>query len=218
MKSLQQQAYDHIKNMIVRNELMPEMIYSETKIAQEIGISRTPCRDAIHRLVQDGYLDIIPSTGFRIHQLTKQDVDDTIQMRSAIEGYCTLQIARECRSHKALMLFSDLDEMVFQMSRIIKTNRSIDAFWDYDQRFHIAIVQYMENQIFNHIFDTYMYRIQRLATLSFAHENRMENALAEHNAILTAMKEGNTSDIVGITLTHMENPRMIVNQEVLQNL
>lgn len=217
MVSLQQQAYDHIKKMIECNELKPQEIYSETRFAKEIGISRTPFRDAIHRLVHDGYLDIIPSKGFRVHQLTSQDVDETFQMRSAIEGYCTLQITRDYQMPKAVRLFSDLDELVFQMSRIIKTSHSIEEFWDYDYRFHIAIVQYMGNELFNHMFDTYMYRISRLAALSLAHEQRMENTLAEHMAILDVMKAGDISKIMEVTLQHMENPHDI-NMEDLHNL
>ncbi len=217
MVSLQQQAYDHIKKMIESNELKSQEIYSETRFAKEIGISRTPFRDAIHRLAQDGYLDIIPSKGFRVHQLTPKDVDETFQMRSAIEGYCTLQITREYQTPKAIRLFSDLDELVFQMSRILKTTHSIDEFWDYDHRFHIAIVHYMENELFNRMFDTYMYRIQKLASLSLSHEGRMENTFAEHSAILEVMKCGDSSRIMEVTLQHMENPHDI-NMEDLQTI
>lgn len=89
MTPLNEQAYHHLKNLIITNGLSYQEIYSETKLSKELGISRTPLRDAVHRLAQEGYIDIIPSKGFCIHQLTKQDVSETFQIRSALECYCT---------------------------------------------------------------------------------------------------------------------------------
>ena len=67
------------------------------RLAKELGISRTPFRDAIHRLAQEGYIDIIPSKGFRLHQITERDVIETFQIRTALETYCTMQIARDVK-------------------------------------------------------------------------------------------------------------------------
>lgn len=81
MKPLQLKAYDYIKDLILTHQLRDDEIYSETKIAKELGISRTPLRDAIHHLVEEGYIDIIPSKGFKLHKMTKQDVLDTFQIK-----------------------------------------------------------------------------------------------------------------------------------------
>lgn len=61
---LQLQAYDSIKNGILNGELVPGQLYSETKLSAQIGISRTPMREALQCLSQDGYITIIPSKGF----------------------------------------------------------------------------------------------------------------------------------------------------------
>ena len=74
MTPLNEQAYHHLQNLITTNQLSYQKIYSETKLSKELGISRTPFRDAVHRLAQEGYIDIIPSKGFMLHQLTRQDV------------------------------------------------------------------------------------------------------------------------------------------------
>ena len=59
MIPLNEQAYKHLQKLILENQLSYHEIYSETKLSKEIGISRTPFRDAIHRLAQEGYIDII---------------------------------------------------------------------------------------------------------------------------------------------------------------
>lgn len=81
---LQIQAYETMKNMILNGEFQPRTIYSEAKTSKQLGISRTPIRDAIQRLAQEGYLDVIPSKGFRIHELTEQDLVETCQVRCAL--------------------------------------------------------------------------------------------------------------------------------------
>ena len=63
--SLQSQAYDTLKEQILSNILTPGVLYSETKISKELGISRTPMREALQCLSQDGYITIIPSRGLR---------------------------------------------------------------------------------------------------------------------------------------------------------
>ena len=64
MSSLQQEAYNYIKDLILTNRLDVNSLYSETKLSKELGISRTPMREALQCLSQDGYIDVIPSKGF----------------------------------------------------------------------------------------------------------------------------------------------------------
>ena len=88
---LQLVAYEHLKDMILNDTFDYGVVYSETKLSKEIGVSRTPLRDAIQRLVQEKYIDIIPSKGFQLHQMDEKDIIETYQFRSALEGilYCT---------------------------------------------------------------------------------------------------------------------------------
>ena len=74
---LQEEAYTHIKEQILSGALREEQIYSETKIAAMIGISRTPVKDALVRLSQERLVDILPSRGFRLHRMSEADIWDT---------------------------------------------------------------------------------------------------------------------------------------------
>ena len=66
---LQDQAYDIIKEKILNDEFSPDEMYSETKLAKDLSISRTPLRNALRGLEQDGYIIIAPSRGFMIRSL-----------------------------------------------------------------------------------------------------------------------------------------------------
>ena len=90
---MQEKAYTHIKEQILSGALREEQIYSETKIAAMIGISRTPVKDALVRLSQERLVDILPSRGFRLHRMSEADIWDTYQVRTAVEGFCVVHLA-----------------------------------------------------------------------------------------------------------------------------
>ena len=206
-KSLQQQAYEHLKDLIYQDFFSYDQIYSETRVAKEMGISRTPMRDAIHRLSQEHFLDIIPSKGFCLHQMNRQDIQETFQVRSAIEGCCTYLITKEYTGKQAKFLFQRLRENLAQQKELLSTARSVKKFVSIDNTFHLAIVQYSKNQTLCDLFQSFLYRIQRLAILSLSHEGRMEETVKEHENILSAMEQGRLSDIYSVTMIHMEKPK-----------
>lgn len=212
MKPLNEQAYDHLQKLITDGQLSYHEIYSETKLAKELGISRTPFRDAIHRLAQEGYIDIIPSKGFRLHQITERDVIETFQIRTALETYCTMQIARDVKEKNNANLrlfFKELDWLMENMKEVMENDQGIDEFCEYDFRFHRKIIDYLENEQFSSVFASFLYRMKRLAKLSLQHEGRMAQTVEEHQAILDAMKNGDTEHIYEITMVHMDRPRGI---------
>lgn len=212
MKPLNEQAYDHLQKLITDGQLSYHEIYSETKLAKELGISRTPFRDAIHRLAQEGYIDIIPSKGFRLHQITERDVIETFQIRTALETYCTMQIARDVKEKNNAGLrsfFKELDWLMENMKEVMENDQGIDEFCEYDFRFHRKIIDYLENEQFSSVFASFLYRMKRLAKLSLQHDGRMAQTVEEHQAILDAMKNGDTEHIYEITMVHMDRPRGI---------
>ena len=207
MKPLNEQAYDHLQKLITDGQLSYHEIYSETKLAKELGISRTPFRDAIHRLAQEGYIDIIPSKGFRLHQITERDVIETFQIRTALETYCTMQIARDVKEKNNANLrpfFKELDWLMENMKEVMENDQGIDEFCEYDFRFHRKIIDYLENEQFSSVFASFLYRMKRLAKLSLQHEGRMAQTVEEHQAILDAMKNGDTEHIYEITMVDGE--------------
>ena len=209
MTPLNEQAYQHLQKLIIQGEFEYNKIYSETKLSRELGISRTPFRDAVHRLAQEGYIDIIPSKGFMLHQLTRQDIDETFQVRSALECYCTLAISKAHRSRPAKRLFKELHILTDHLREILESGGSIEEFCEYDFQFHTKIIEYSANRQFSSIFATFKYRMRKLAELSLAHEGRMLDTCNEHLAIVEAMEKGDVEHIYEITLTHMDTAREI---------
>lgn len=205
-KALQQQAYDYIKELILTEKLEYNQIYSESKLAREINISRTPVRDAVHRLYQEGLIDIIPNKGFMLHTMTEKDVMEIYEIRSAIESYCVRQLAADCKSKSVQELTEELKRSLEKQQAIYEGERNVEQFATEDQNFHNLLVGHSQNEAFENIFCRYSYQIKKLSCYSLKQEGRMFQTMKEHRAIYEAICSGKPLEAYEASIVHMNNP------------
>lgn len=210
IKPLQLQAYEALKEKISNGELLHNTIYSETKISQELGISRTPLRDAVQRLSQEGYIDVIPSKGFRIHEMTERDLIETCQIRSALEGFCVTELAKNCKTRAAIRLFMELETLIQQQQEICSQSHSAAEFAIYDDLFHEKIVMSLQNQMIADTFESYHYRMSSQTIISLEVEGRMEETISEHKSILNFMKMGAIGRSYKSSIAHLEKAKSLI--------
>ncbi|MBW1730787.1 MAG: GntR family transcriptional regulator [Deltaproteobacteria bacterium] len=86
-KSLGQFVYEELKGAIINGQLAPGERVAESRIAQAMKISRTPVREAFHKLEREGWIRHLPNSGFFVAGLSRQDVEETFGIRSALESY-----------------------------------------------------------------------------------------------------------------------------------
>lgn len=214
---LQEEAYAHIKEQIVSGALQKDEIYSETKMAALLGISRTPVKDALVRLNQEKLIDILPSKGFRLHRMSAEDIWSTYQLRTAVEGYCVLHLAHSKATPAFDARIAALRADLQRMERLRET-ATIEEYWAADFDFHRQVVEFAGNPEFLQLFESYRYRMSVIAKRSFQSPNRREVALAEHRRILEAvLKSEGRDDLAAYAAVraHMEASRDIVLQEQL---
>ena len=117
--TLQEQAYDYLKNAILDGSLAPDINHSETSFAELLGISRTPVREAIFKLRQEGFLESIPGCGFRVKKLSTNDIFDFYEMRSAVEAYCAYLIAEKKQSEEKSEILDKLKSLLLIQKKVI---------------------------------------------------------------------------------------------------
>ncbi|MGN0371222.1 MAG: GntR family transcriptional regulator [Enterocloster sp.] len=210
---LQLQAYDYIKDRILSGELAPGTLYSETKLSAEIGISRTPMREALQCLSQDGYITIVPSKGFQIRQLNEKDMMESIQVRCAIEGYCTYIIASEVHTEKGQNLLRELGKLLNEMEHSLETEDGLASFIHYDHQFHLLLVSYLHNDEFNQIFQRLLYLIRLTSESALSVAGRVQGTLEEHRIYYEALKSGNGAAAYACMINHLNMPlRMHIDE------
>jgi DNA-binding GntR family transcriptional regulator len=86
-KSLGEHVFESLKHSIVRGKISPGEWLVESHIAETLGISRTPVREAIHKLEREGLIERQPRGGFTVLGLERDDIKETFGIRSVLEGY-----------------------------------------------------------------------------------------------------------------------------------
>lgn len=211
---LKHQAYNFLKKMLIEGDISPGIIYSETKIAAECGISRTPMRDAIQILAQEGYIDIIPSKGFSVHKLNETDLTNLYQIRCALEGFCVVQLTKSIKTDFGKKIISSLKKYIQNQEEIIHSSQSIKDFTLQDTEFHNTIVHSLGNAHITSAFDSYHFQMREQTLISLKKEGRLEETLSEHKAIVAGIESGDSNISYNATLYHLEQPKGIIMLEM----
>lgn len=203
--SLQLQAYESLKEMILQNKLVYNTLYSETRIARELGISRTPLREALQHLSQEGYISIIPSRGFMIRQLSESSMRESIQTRCAIEGFCVHLVTSQPDDRRTLNLFKAMEKQL-QLQKKALDSGSDEKFTEADHNFHLQLVHFAENEEFNQIFQRLMHMIH-LTTVNAIHvSGRARASYDEHAELYRQLKDGNGDIAYRLLIAHLLMP------------
>ena len=204
-KRLQEQAYDHLREMVLGGEFNLDEVYSETSIAKKLGISRTPIRDALQRLSHDGLIDIMPSKGFRVHALTYKDIVEIYQMRCAVEGYCARLIAEHRTSPAAQRALSGMSDLLMEQKRLNDVHAPVEQLVELDYTFHTQIISFSENQVFTEIYSNQMYRMRIITFEGQEREKRRASSLEEHIRLVDTLLHDDADAAYASVIAHYQN-------------
>jgi len=200
---LKEKAYNLIKNKIIKCELMPGTPLIESEIALELGMSRTPVREAILRLNHEKFVTIYPRKGIIVSPITLKDIHEVFQVREIIEP----QVAKIACSHMSeeylLGLKKKFEKIPFSLE-----NSSAMEYFDLDIAFHKYIIESGNNQhlikFANEIFDL-DYRIRVMSTLVI--DDVEKRSKPEHYAIIDALISKDLDKIDETIKIHLTNAR-----------
>src|ERR687883_27216 len=86
-ENLSARVYNQIKNLILSNEVMPGQKLHHQQLSERLGVSRTPVREALTRLVQEGYVAFLPNRGFTCKEIRLQEAEELYDLREALEAF-----------------------------------------------------------------------------------------------------------------------------------
>lgn len=109
-ENLGSQVFEQVKGMILRGEIPPGRRIIENEVADSMGISRTPVREAVHRLAAEGFLNPLPKGGYAVRGLTLSGVEETFDIRSTLESFAAFLAAKRFADEELLPLEEKIDE------------------------------------------------------------------------------------------------------------
>lgn len=186
--SLKLQAYNYLKDKILRCEYAPNDMLNEQKLCEEMGnISRTPMRDALGRLEQEGLVAILPKKGLMVSGITAADVRSIFEVRLLVEPYALRCYGRDL-SRKELLSFRDL---MLHPERIEDFYQMGDAFCEADDAFHALLVSGLPNKYLRTAHEGITWQNTRFRIMTGkVGMLRKPETCAEHLQVLDAALEG----------------------------
>lgn len=201
--ALNTQFYDQIREMILTNQFEYNIIYSETKLAASLSVSRTPIHDALVRLSQEHYIDIIPSKGFMLHYPNETDLCNARHFRLAIESYCAESIASNVKSVEGKAIIKRMNE-ILELQRKQANVKNSKTFWRLDVQFHEQIVSSLCNSYFDALYVNSHHTFTSLSVEEFFEVGRDIATLKEHEAILKGLAAGDVEATICAVRKHVD--------------
>jgi DNA-binding GntR family transcriptional regulator len=200
--SLGNQAYQELKRIILERQIPPGGKLNEGDLAQALGISRTPIREAINRLEKEGLVRIIPQRGAYVVQFTEKDVFELFLIRENLEGLAAYLAATKMTPKDLSKLESFVEGFTEPFDE-----KEIRRYAREDFKFHQAIVQFSDAQrLINLISTLHDYiRIFRLTTMGVS--GRMKISIGEHRDLLAAFRQKNPEEAERKMRQHIRHVR-----------
>lgn len=177
-------AYEHIRRSILDSTIAVGTALSEYKLAEEIGVSRTPVREALKRLEQEGLVRSVARRGTFVADLTVRDIVEIYQVRIQLEGLAARAAAERMDPARVDELIAELDKAEKQLRQ-----GRLESAREHDRRLHKNIIESTSNGRLAQILATLEDQVHRIRQRAMSHTPRVPTSLAEHRAVLQAIKE-----------------------------
>ncbi|HHF98072.1 MAG TPA: GntR family transcriptional regulator [Candidatus Aerophobetes bacterium] len=200
--NISDKVYKSLKKQIINEKLKPGERLLDTELASEFGVSRTPVREALTRLSNEGLVEIIPRRGVYVKRLNEKDIREIYQIRKVLEGLAT----------KEATLFIDEKQLQRLSFLLEKAEQSLSsenwkACMEFDIELHGMIISNCQN-------DRLISIMHNLSTLVHAFRMRLardkeraRQALKEHKAILEAIKARDAEKAKKMMMEHIEKAK-----------
>ena len=197
--SLANQVYTRIESNILNGVYAKGEIISESKLSEELGVSRTPIREALAKLESDLLIGDSPA-GTIVLGITENDVKDMFIVKRKLEVIATTMTAKNISEAGITKLKDILEQQEFYASK-----DNADKVRDLDTEFHDIIYAECGSPIFRAILSPIHHKLMKYRQASLCHEGRILHSVEEHRDIFEAIRERDAAKVEGLMLTHVEH-------------
>ena len=180
---MRERTYNSLKADVLAGRFNPGERLTEEHLAKKMGVSRTPVREALHKLASEGLVQPLESRGFTVARDSREEMEDLFDIRAALEGYAIRMIS-ECISEKTCEELADL----IQKAEDAIQRKKLDEIFEYNTQFHDTLhgVIAHKSRFHNLIADTRKY-VLRYRKDSLHYLAGAERTIAGHKKILLAI-------------------------------
>ena len=205
-----ERAYTYTKQRVLDATYAGGDLLTEGEVADALGISRTPVREAFLRLEGEGLLRLYPKRGALVVPVAASEIEDVFEARLLVEEHC----ARRAATAGGRVLEMELEEAIAEQERAIGMGEGgMAEFAKHDRRFHRAIVAAAGNALLARSYDALADRHQRIAATTVARDpSRIERFISEHREITAALAAGEAEKAAELLREHLSGARALARR------
>lgn len=200
---LRERVFHEIHEKILNGVYRDSEELREIALAEELGVSRTPVREALRQLELEGLVKIVPNKGAVVTAITKKDVKDIYMIRSMLEGLC----ARWATENITEEQLDELEEILLLSEFYVnkKKKEPTSQVVELDGKFHEVLYQASNSRIMRHLLSDFHKYVRLARRTSVENPERAEKSIEEHRALLEAMKAKDADKAEELANKHMLN-------------
>lgn len=211
-KSMRELVLGELRNAIFMGHIKPGDRLVETTVANSMGISRTPVREALRQLESEGLAINIPRKGTIVKGICVDDANEIYEIREVLEGLA----ARGACLHISRVEIRELRQIIREMDQCIKNNQE-EAYVHVHNRFNRIIIDSCKNKrLIDQMESIYEY-LKSLRRISLLSDERKREALKEHIEIVNAIENGDEDEAEILTRKHIRSARKSFQEAINTN-
>lgn len=184
--SLRGRVFNYIREGILSGRYGDNEELKENTIGNELGVSRTPVREALRQLELEGLVNIIPNKGAYVTGISAKDAHDIYVIRSYLEGLCARWACENITEEQ----LNAIEEVIY-LAEFHRKKGHYDQIVELDSKFHKLIYEACGSKILEHELTVFHHYVERIRKITLSMGERAQRSNEEHTAILNAIRERN---------------------------
>lgn len=204
-KPLREIVFEHLRQAILTGKLEPAQRLMEVQLADELGVSRTPVREAIRKLELEGLVVMIPRKGAYVADVSLKDIIEVLEIRSALEGLAA-SLAAERMSESDL---EKLKQIAHDFEEFLKFD-DVEQMVEKDIEFHDLMFRATNNQKLIQINNSLREQVYRFRVMYISDFDKSNSLISEHRAIIESLESRDNGSAMEHAMTHIDNAQNFI--------
>jgi len=182
-KLLRKSVYQTLKSAILRGDLPPGKRLIENQIANELGTSRTPVREALQKLEHEKLISLSENRGFKVNEFTNDRIDEIFSIRAILESYAGRLAVTHIPNRQLKLLEKNIKEAEY-----FYYHWDADKLFNLNTKFHDVIIQYSHSEMLSQLLSSFREYVQKYRITMLYTKEKFYSSIEHHKKILHALK------------------------------
>ena len=200
-EKLKEKVYSAVKSRILNFQLKPGEKFFETEISADLGVSRTPVREALNRLEHEGLVRSLPNRGYSVADVTESEIEELYEIREALEVLAIRAAVVNASEKDWLNLEKNLKRQVSRHAHDSK--KSQEELFKESHEFHQEIARISGKETLKQMIDMVSERINRFQWMNLFLTDRAGQSRQEHMEIVNYLKQGKIEEAIAANREHI---------------